>query len=225
MSKLIDEIIDFSEQLQVDLIGTSDISTIDFPKKHHPTNYLPEAKSAITVGFHLNQGSILNLPESRNSYMLEFNTINQKLNTINYRISSFLEEKGELALGAPGTASIGDAKRLAADFSHRHIAVAVGLGKFGVNNLILTPDYGPRVRFTTIITTAKLSPVVSKAEKLCTECLKCVEACPANALDGWEDNYSPQKGWRIDKEKCYHHIFVKLAGKRCGLCIKACPFS
>jgi hypothetical protein len=43
-------------------------------------------------------------------------------------------------------------------FSDRHPAVATGLGAFGLNNLLLTPEYGPRVRLESMITTAELVP-------------------------------------------------------------------
>jgi hypothetical protein len=36
--------------------------------------------------------------------------------------------------------------------------VAAGLGEFGLNNLLLTPQYGPRVRLESMITTAELAP-------------------------------------------------------------------
>jgi NAD-dependent dihydropyrimidine dehydrogenase PreA subunit len=42
--------------------------------------------------------------------------------------------------------------------SHRHAAVAAGLGEFGWNNLFMTPDAGPRVRLATVITTVELEP-------------------------------------------------------------------
>ncbi|SJZ83738.1 4Fe-4S dicluster domain-containing protein [Selenihalanaerobacter shriftii] len=225
MEDLTKKAINFAKQKGADLVGVVDVRKLDFPNNHHPTDYLSGAKSAVSIAYALNKGGVLNLPTSRNSYMLEFNLANQKLNLINHQVGKFLEEKGHLALGIPGTASIGDAKRLAADISHKHIAVAAGLGKFGLNNLVITPEYGPRVRFTTILTTAELAPTSYEAEQVCNKCLKCIKACPRNALDDWENKYTPQEGWHIDKEKCYHEIFVKLGGKRCGICIKACPLS
>jgi epoxyqueuosine reductase QueG len=39
-------------------------------------------------------------------------------------------------------------------FSHKHSAYLAGRGSFGHNNVLLTPEYGPRVRFTPIFTTA-----------------------------------------------------------------------
>ncbi len=228
MSSITEEVIEFAKKQGADLVGIADLSQLDFPEGHNPEDYLPGAKSAVSVACRLSKGSLLNLPQSRNSYVLEHDTVNENLNRINLRINLFLEDRGYLALGIPGTASTGDDKRLAADLSHKHIAVAAGLGSFGINNLVLTASYGPGVRFSTIYTTARLEPTVSvrennNIEKYCTECLKCVEICPANALDDWKGKYTLEEGWRVDKEKCYHQMFIKLSGKKCGLCIKACP--
>lgn len=223
MSNLTNQVINFAKKKGADLVGVVDLTEVNFPKDNKPTDYLPEAKTAISIAYRLNKGSILNLPQTRNGYMLEFKTANQQLNLINQQVSELLEKEGYLTFGVPGTASIGDGKRLKADLSHKHFAVAAGLGKFGINNLVLTPEFGPRVRFTTIITTAELETTDSKVDRLCDDCQQCVEICPVNALDDWRENYSPEEGWRMDKEACYHQIFVKLSGKRCGLCIKACP--
>jgi epoxyqueuosine reductase QueG len=43
-------------------------------------------------------------------------------------------------------------------FSHRHAATRAGLGEFGYNNIVLTPQFGPRQRFNSIITEAVLVP-------------------------------------------------------------------
>ena len=48
-------------------------------------------------------------------------------------------------------------KNPVAFFSHRHAAFLAGLGNFGVNNMLLTPEYGPRVRFGSVFTSAELA--------------------------------------------------------------------
>ncbi len=67
--------------------------------------------------------------------------------------------------------------------SMRHAAVAAGLGNFGRNNLVLHPELGSRVRYSTVITDLELPPDPPYTEKICNDCNKCVESCPASALD------------------------------------------
>ena len=71
------------------------------------------------------------------------------------------------------------------DFPHLVAAVAAGLGQVGWNGLVLTPDFGARVRFNSIITDAPLEadPLLSQIICRPEECnFACVSACPAEAL-------------------------------------------
>jgi epoxyqueuosine reductase len=52
-------------------------------------------------------------------------------------------------------------------FSMRHAAVRAGLGEFGLNNVVVTPRYGPRVRFNALVTEAELEPTPLPAEQIC----------------------------------------------------------
>ena len=69
-------------------------------------------------------------------------------------------------------------------FSHRHAATRAGLGEFGYNNLVLTPQYGPRQRFNSIITSAELepSPLISEPVCLRDKCGLCLKACHMKAV-------------------------------------------
>ncbi|NIN01046.1 MAG: epoxyqueuosine reductase, partial [candidate division Zixibacteria bacterium] len=93
--------------------------------------------------------------------MLEHDYANRHLDQASHKIARFLEKRGFKAIGFDaGAGFYGKAgkspERIAGDISHKHAAVAAGLGKFGVNNLVLSPKWGPRVRLTTVITNAQL---------------------------------------------------------------------
>ena len=53
------------------------------------------------------------------------------------------------------------------------------MGEFGYNNVVLTPRFGPRQRFNSIITDAELSPDPLIAEPVCLRdrCRLCLKAC------------------------------------------------
>jgi len=74
--------------------------------------------------------------------------------------------------------------------SLRYIAQLAGLGDIGLSNLLLTPDWGPRVQLGAILSDAPLKPDGPQyADKVCKKCQKCIEICPTRAFD--PDNYPP----------------------------------
>ncbi|MCX9076037.1 MAG: 4Fe-4S binding protein [Candidatus Methanoperedens sp.] len=117
-----------------------------------------------------------------------------------YEIANFLNEKGYGAVYLPRDA-YGDIDILIdkpfAFFSHKHAAYLAGLGSFGHNNVLLTPEFGPRVRFTSIFTTAEIPPDPVKSKDMCTHCLLCVKNCPVGAIPGSGDFPPP-----VDKRLC-----------------------
>ncbi|MGB9903328.1 MAG: 4Fe-4S dicluster domain-containing protein [Desulfotomaculales bacterium] len=217
------ELKEFAFRLGLADIGAAPVSRYaEAPPGHKPNDYLPGAKSVITFAYRLNEGPLRNLPATRNQYNGEFNAVNQILLNCAHQLARFLEERGYASVAFGPEADIGDYSRLKGDFSHKHSAVLCGLGKFGVNNLLLHPRYRARIRLASVVTTAELDYAAPAVEALCDTCLECVRICPSGALNHWEGNYHPERGWVIDKEKCAHYMFVTHAGKRCGLCIHAC---
>jgi len=222
---LADRVKKFAKSKGATLVGIAPVERLSgAPKGHRPADLSPCAKSLVSIGLRIDKSSILQLPKTMKEYKLSYEMANLKLDNLACETACFLEDKGYGALAVPASKPF-DAERLFGDISHKHVAVAAGLGKFGLNNLVLTPDYGPFVRFTTIITSARLDPDELLKRDLCLggKCLKCVKACPARALE--KPSYDPSNGWRMNKEKCHKYIHRVSGGDICGLCIKACTIS
>ena len=68
-----------------------------------------------------------------------------------------------------------------------HAAVEAGLGTLGLNLMLLTPEYGPRVILTAVLTSAELEPDRRLTQPLCPgeECGRCLLACPGDAVRQW----------------------------------------
>ena len=228
---LTEELRRYAESLRLDFVGFCPADALNgAPEDRRPNAYLEDALSVISIGYKLNYAPIQNLPKSRSAYMLEHDYANRHLDEASHLIARFLEERGFRAIGFDSGAGFyheagKSPKRFAADISHKHVAVACGLGKFGLNNLVISPIWGSRVRLATIVTDAKFEYNSPLRENPCLtdECEECVKICPVHALDGWRGKYDPERGWVIDKKKCYDYIFNTLKGQRCGICIKACP--
>lgn len=118
------------------------------------------------------------------------------------------------------------------------LAIDAGLGAVGRLGLLITPEFGPRVRICKVFTDLPLVPdipnhkFINKVNKFCESCFKCAEVCETEAITkmkepGFEgfniSNNSGVKKYYIDGEKCF--AFWIENSSDCGNCIAACPFS
>ncbi|WP_420860061.1 reductive dehalogenase domain-containing protein [Marivivens marinus] len=113
-------------------------------------------------------------------------------------------------------------------------AIKAGLGEYGRNQMVLTPEFGPRVRFSKIFTDMPLAvdaPRQLGLASYCTICTKCAEACPPRALPNGppavgSDSPSTIRGvrkWSANCEKCFGY-WAKLRSD-CAICMRVCPFN
>lgn len=117
------------------------------PEEFYPQSIYPEAKSVIVIGLPI---PLPVLETSPSIYYRElYNTINTLLDHT-YRLANFLTDRGYPSIFVPRD-GYGNIEVLLenpiAFFSHRHAALLAGLGTFGVNNTILTPEYWPQGPF------------------------------------------------------------------------------
>ncbi len=114
------------------------------------------------------------------------------------------------------------------------IAIDAGLGELGRNGLLITPQYGPRVRLAKIFTDLPLvpdSPIEFGVWDFCLICGKCAQKCPGQSLMHGEPsaeahNISNREGvhaWHINAETCLP--FWAANGTDCSNCIRVCPFN
>lgn len=107
------------------------------------------------------------------------------------------------------------------------VARDAGLGEIGRNGLLITREYGPRVRLG-IVTTDM--PLIADTRndfgivEFCTECGKCARNCPGQAIaKGKQISLAGEKRWVINTEECYKRW--RCLGTDCGICLASCPFS
>nr|WP_305891205.1 4Fe-4S double cluster binding domain-containing protein [Methanolobus chelungpuianus] len=155
-----------------------------------------------------------------------YNVINSRLDLTASVVSSYIQERGYMALPLPASERI-DNERICAQFSHKLAAHLAGLGWIGKSCLLITPDSGPRVRWTTILTDAPLIPTGSTTESKCGTCNECVKICPVKAFTGRDFVESESRDYRYDAGKCEDY-FNEMKGNGqipvCGLCLYVCPY-
>lgn len=240
-----------AQNLGIDYFGVVRVEDYDgqAPAGHRIRDWLGSARSAVVIGLRLLDTVLKKMPEHRKEYTALFHTVNYRLNDVLWQLARMLEARGHkafpvfykevsgwnlerrsalaLKLARPFVAA--SALRRVVDWelwgevSYKHLAVAAGLGELGVNDLVLVPGAGPRVRWVALLTDAELSVSASSPRfNLCRpeECgLACVRVCPVKAI--------PEKKGGIHKAKCLQY-YLELGipgvdGLRCGLCVAKCP--
>ena len=113
------------------------------------------------------------------------------------------------------------------------LAGKAGLGWQGLDGLLITPEYGKRVRIAPIFIQERIFEFTdsiehSWIEDFCQSRQKCRRSCPTGAI--LEEKVTTFTGLDvigqtktcIDREKCFPQ-FCKTLG--CSICIRVCPFS
>jgi epoxyqueuosine reductase len=227
----------------MDLVGIAPTGRLNelTPKGYNrPNEILPECKSSIVVALRWSDPLVDGLPELRAMYSRMMIMMNNQIDQALLRISHFLTEKGFLALPVHASDPY-DLSALKGILSHKHAAVQAGLGEFGLSNLLLTPQFGPRQRFGQILTDAELIPDKPLNANLCENTVSrchfaCINICPKGVIPhDYASDHGAMKtvvwqGVNIDKAGCsyYQDRGLPHMGRngytfRCGLCINACP--
>lgn len=162
------------------------------------------------------------------TYFNHYRSVNTFIDRMLLETGLFLQRKGynyitvAASQSMPGTPYNGR-------YSHKEAARKAGLGGIGKNSLFIHKKYGTRVRLGTIFTDCPLEGEGEFTEKLCTDCDRCVKACPSGAIRGKsyetgvkrEDIFSPAVCSEYMKKQ-FQHIG---RGAVCGICIKVCPYN
>ncbi|MHA2462887.1 MAG: 4Fe-4S binding protein [Candidatus Thorarchaeota archaeon] len=107
------------------------------------------------------------------------------------------------------------------------LAQKAGIGWVGKHGILITPEYGPRVRLAAVYTSIQNLPFSDGnshawIEEYCTICGLCIKQCPPQAI--LEDTVMHDTGLmtNISQQDCFEY-FIQFYG--CSVCVKACPFS
>ncbi len=133
-----------------------------------------------------------------------------------YDVAKASRNIGLKALPLPAAGCPLDGRFLEAIFSYKHASQAAGLGKIGWHSLLITPDFGPRVRLSACLTEAELEPTNTNMIIKCDSCGICLDNCPAGALA------KPQAGEQYTINKFACSSFRNASGG-CSECMRFCP--
>jgi epoxyqueuosine reductase len=211
------------------LVGIADVVPLK-KLKLDPSNLLDPFCRAISIAIRLPDSvfdQIIDRPTA--IYASVYQSANRILDEIAFHCANVLQADGFKALPIPASQVL-DKQNWYGAISHKAVARMAGLGWQGKSLLLVTPDYGPRVRLVTVLTDAPLE-AESPIKNRCGECTLCRDACPAGAIKGIsiKDNYKNREE-ALYFSRCVEKLtgeFSKLpniGALICGICIKVCPF-
>ena len=183
---------EFARSIGADLVGIANVERYsNAPIAMSPQGILPTAKSVIVCAIH-HPDAAIELdgevhPQVIGPYRVQY-TMNNKLDYMAFSIARMLDELGHktVPIASSNIWRYRGYKEMDANFapdiSHIYSGVCAGLGELGWNGLCITPEYGARNRFVSIITDAELTPTpLYNGPKLCDMCGECINKCPTNA--------------------------------------------
>lgn len=114
------------------------------------------------------------------------------------------------------------------------LAISAGLGEYARNGLVITPEFGSRLRFGKVFTNMPLAhdaPKTFGVKQFCDECDRCADACPAQAIPHGgpvavalnESGLRGVRKWSVDGEACFGY-WSKI-NSDCAICVRVCPWT
>jgi epoxyqueuosine reductase QueG len=204
------------------LVGFADVSEGLAKELRH----LP---AAITIAVKHPKLSLSTSPNSKvgDVYLSNYPQIDRRLEMLQSLTKEALRQHGLKYLIIPADSNRSDKRfitRIIHLFPHKTGATCAGLGWIGKNGLLINKDYGAMVSWATVLTDAVLPVEKPTVESKCGNCRKCVDACPANAVNGY-NWYRGSQHQLVDFDKCRDyllHVYQTAGEMACGKCVLAC---
>jgi epoxyqueuosine reductase QueG len=187
-----------AKELGADLCGIASAHTLNaFPPDPRwpqtPDRISPYCKSVIVIVQRIPAGAFRcksNIPVQYLDML-----VLRRMDRVGLRLAQELERVGHPAFTLAAQETDWNLKRASyARLSTRHLGVEAGLGTLGLEVNILTPEFGPRVYLTGILTELELEPDQRMEEQVCIgeSCSRCLHSCPPDAV----------RQWGLDKAGC-----------------------
>lgn len=212
-------------KLDVDAVGIAGLSDWKGTKLEETArSLLPEAQSVVVLAIEISSEALdlsthsrtFGAPSMNDLLNAETDYINSRLNGAAFNFARTCRNLGLKALVLPASGCPTDNRFIEAVFSYKHAGQAAGLGQIGWQSLLITPDFGPRVRLAACLTEAELEPTKYDFTLHCESCKICLDKCPATALT------VPKKDedYIINKFACNAY---RAASGGCSECMRVCP--
>jgi epoxyqueuosine reductase QueG len=209
---------EFALDKNISLFGVADVVPLRNSFHIDPPESILHLERGISMAARLSDAVLDSLIDKPNLlYKHHYREANELLDAVAFRVASLIQDGGYRALAIAASQTI-DWRKQIAHLSHKKVAAQAGLGWLGRSNLLVTPQYGSRVRLVTVLTNMPLK-IDKPLKKGCGACRACVDICPAGAIKERRKDF--------DHQACFQQLqhFAKkdnIGYYICGLCQKAC---
>jgi len=251
------DIISLLKSEGIDLIGVSPIKPLltDSRYEKNINRICPNARCVVVFANIFPQSVLDACPENPRPARYTLEALYSEGAGICLKVSRFLEKNGYRGVIIPAYLPVDmnyETLGLKGEINLKHAAAEAGLGSRGKSDLLITPNYGPRVRLFGVITDADLEPTPKDNKNYCTDCNICIKSCPSGALSDSGCNprlcspYAMKWGLpqillfisELEKETSRKDFFKRLRGLEmwnfwqalsqgsyyeCFMCIQSCP--
>lgn len=164
-------------------------------------------------------------------YFDQYKALNAALDNLAEQAARFLARRGCRAL-AQTTTTVVEAAGYRTPVPHKTCATRAGLGWIGKSALLVTPEFGPAVRLSSVLTDAVFDQVAQPVNaSRCGGCAACTRACPGKAIHGALWDVGVEREALVDVEACrkaaralaWENIEEEIT--LCGKCIEVCPYT
>ena len=189
---------DKAREFGADLVGIIDADTLNrFPPDpkwpQTPERISPHTRSVVVIAKRIPVGAFRAKSNIPVQYMDML--VLRAMDRAAHRLSEWMEEQGFPSFVTAAQETDWSYKRASyGRLSTRHLGIEAGLGTFGLEVNILTPEFGPRIYLTGILSEARLEPDQRITEQVCIgeSCSRCLYSCPPDAV----------RHFGIDKRAC-----------------------
>lgn len=187
-----------AKSLGADLVGIASAATLNaFPPDPRypqtPERITPYCKSVIVLACRIPVAVFRAKAAAAVQYMDML--VLRRMDRIAGELAAALEREGYPAFATAAQETDWDYKTASyGRLSTRHLGIEAGLGTFGLEVNILTPEFGPRIYLTGVLTEMELEPDQRITEQVCIgeSCSRCLYSCPTDAV----------QHFGIDKRRC-----------------------
>lgn len=209
-----------------DLVGIADLR----PFKAEPCGlHFEQFANAVSIAIHLDDRIVDSIDGAPTpDYARHYRTVNARLDAITAQLVTWINDRGFAALAIAASQTVDEINHLGS-ISHKAVARVAGIGWQGKSLLIVSPQFGPRIRLSTVLTQMPLD-ADTPLKNRCGRCMECTKACPASAIKNvsTKDRYQTRDEalhfGRCVEQTLHFKAQPEIAAQVCGVCVKVCPF-